>query len=165
VIRAERKPRRKMLSVQTMIPSFHSVSHPGLCCFKAKEQVVISKLEFHISQRQKQFGVDYLTLAENRASQQELKDCLKEALKDINELQREIDEHQDAVNIKEGEVTGVAPQNETEETPEQSRVPSRTELAPATKAGNAKQVGRTKQKMKGKKSSDPKESDFNIADE
>jgi hypothetical protein len=83
----------------------------GLCCFKAKEQVVISKLEFHISQRQKQFGVDYLTLAENRASQQELKDCLKEAVKDTKELQREIDEHQDAVDVKEGEVTGVAPQN------------------------------------------------------
>jgi hypothetical protein len=105
----------------------------GLCCFKAKEQAVIAKLEFQISQRQKQFGVDYLTLSENRASQQELNDCLKEAVKYTNELQREIVEHQNAVDIKEGEVTGVAPQNKTEE--------------------------------KGKKSSDPKESDFSIADE
>ena len=52
----------------------------GLCCFKFKEQTQISALEFKIKSRQKKFGVDYLTLVENKASPQDLKSCLKDCL-------------------------------------------------------------------------------------
>ena len=77
----------------------------GLCCFKAKEHAIISKLEFQIQRRQEKFGVDYMTLVENRAPKEELNDCLKIALRDIHEMQQEIDDHHDLMNDKEEEVT------------------------------------------------------------
>ena len=72
----------------------------GFCCFKFKEQTQISALEFKIANRQKKFGVDYLTLVERKAPQAALKECLKEAMKEINELQAQINDHYDSIEEK-----------------------------------------------------------------
>lgn len=76
----------------------------GLCCFKVKEQSQITALEFKITQRQKRFGVDYLTLVENRASQDQLRQCLEQAKADIQNFQHEIDNHYDIIEDRTGEV-------------------------------------------------------------
>lgn len=76
----------------------------GLCCFKFKSQTQISALEFKIANRQKKFGVDYLTLVERKATQAALKECLKEALRDIAELQTQINDHYDNIDNKATEV-------------------------------------------------------------
>ena len=75
----------------------------GLCCFKAQSNTKIQVLEFQIKQRQKKFGVDYMTLIENNASPQRLKACLKQAQDEIAELQREIDEIDNEIDNKERE--------------------------------------------------------------
>ncbi len=80
------------------------------CCFKFKEQTQISALEFKIANRQKKFGVDYLTLVEQKASQGALKECLQVALRDISELQTQANEHYDSIDRKKEEV-----QNKTED--------------------------------------------------
>lgn len=76
----------------------------GLCCFRVKEQSQIALLENKIATRQRQFGVDYINLVQNKASQDELKQCLKDAMAEINELKRKINEHYDNIEEKETEV-------------------------------------------------------------
>lgn len=76
----------------------------GLCCFKFKSQTQISALEFKIANRQKKFGVDYLTLVERKASQAALKECLKEALRDVAELQTQVNNHYDSIDNKASEL-------------------------------------------------------------
>lgn len=78
----------------------------GLCCFKFKEQSQISGLQYKISKRQQKFGVDYLTLVEEKAPPEQLKKCLKEAMADINGLQKQINEHHDQIDKKTAEVNG-----------------------------------------------------------
>jgi hypothetical protein len=73
----------------------------GLQCFKFKEQAIISKLEYQISRRQKKFGIDYLTLVNDRGSQPALRECLKEAIDDIAKFREEVDEHDDNIDVKE----------------------------------------------------------------
>ncbi|CAJ1937646.1 unnamed protein product [Cylindrotheca closterium] len=76
----------------------------GLCCFTAKEQSQIAALEFQIVQRQKKFGVDYLTKVLTARQQQlnspdapqapiaeALERCVTEAVSDIDLLQGQID--------------------------------------------------------------------------
>ena len=75
----------------------------GLCCFKAQSNTKIQVLEFQIKQRQKKFGVDYMTHIENNASPQTLKMCLKQAQDEIAELQKEIDEIDNEIDNKERE--------------------------------------------------------------
>jgi hypothetical protein len=75
----------------------------GLCCFKAGKKPQISALKMKVTNRQKKFGVDYLTLMDRQASQPALKKCLKTALKDIDLLQDHIKEHEDAIDNKETE--------------------------------------------------------------
>ena len=75
----------------------------GLCCFKAQSNTKMQVLEFQIKQRQKKFGIDYMTLVENGASEQTLKSCLKQAQDEIAELQREIDELDSEIGNKERE--------------------------------------------------------------
>lgn len=79
-------------------------SSTGLCCVKLKEQTQISALEYKIAARQKKFGVDYLTLVERKAAQAALKGCLKEALRDISELQAQVNDHYDKIDEKKGVV-------------------------------------------------------------
>jgi Calpain family cysteine protease len=76
----------------------------GLFCFKAKKQTQVSALELKINQRKKKFGVDYLTLVNQHASQAALKECLKQAQNDIAKLQAQIDEHLETIDEKEQEV-------------------------------------------------------------
>jgi hypothetical protein len=76
----------------------------GLCCFKVKEQSQITALESKITQRQKKFGVEYLTHVENRTSQDQLRQCLEKAKADIQNLQNEIDNHYDIIEGRTGEV-------------------------------------------------------------
>lgn len=78
--------------------------HFGLLCFKAKERTKITALEFKLKSRQKKFGVDYLTLVEKNASQQELKRCLRHAMDEIEQLQDEIEEHLLSIEDREGEI-------------------------------------------------------------
>ncbi len=74
-----------------------------LCCFKAKEQSQIAILEQQIASRKGKFGVDYVNLVEKKASEEELKACLSQALTDINALQAKINEHYDVIDEKEAE--------------------------------------------------------------
>jgi len=78
----------------------------GLCCFKVKEQSQIALLEKKLNARQRQFGVDYLTLVDNKASQENLKRCLHDTLKDIDELQGKINDHYDNIDHKEADTQG-----------------------------------------------------------
>lgn len=86
--------------------SYNCLEKTGLCCFTAKEQSQIAALEFQIAQRQKKFGVDYLTMVlEHNAQQQQqpnssppqapiaeaLERLVEEAVTDIHSLQAEID--------------------------------------------------------------------------
>lgn len=76
----------------------------GLCCFRVKEQSHIALLEKKIATRQRQFGVDYINLVQNKASQDELKKCLKDAMAEINDIKQKINEHYDNIDEKETEV-------------------------------------------------------------
>eukprot|EP00934_Nitzschia_sp_Nitz4_P003777 Nitzschia sp. Nitz4//scaffold124_size66437//10833//11237//NITZ4_006103-RA/size66437-processed-gene-0.36-mRNA-1//1//CDS//3329534528//3767//frame0 len=76
----------------------------GLCCFKMKEKAHITALEYKISSRQQKFGVDYLTLVQQKAPQGELKRCLKEAMGDVQSMRHEANDHKDAITAKEQEV-------------------------------------------------------------
>lgn len=78
--------------------------HLGLFCFKAKERTKITALEYKLKNRQKKFGVDYLSLIERNASQQELKRCLRQAMDEIEQLQDEIEEHLLSIEGREGEI-------------------------------------------------------------
>lgn len=88
------------------------VNKVGFCCFKFKEQTQISALEFKIANRQKKFGVDYLTLVERKASQAALKECLREAMRDINELQAQVNDHYDSIEEKKQGVSGKSEDND-----------------------------------------------------
>ena len=72
-----------------------------LCCFKLKQNTKIQVLEFQIKQKQQQFGIDYLTLVKNNASQAELKDCIKVARTEIGELQKQVNELDDEIDTQE----------------------------------------------------------------
>mmetsp|Transcript_43540 Transcript_43540/g.105553 ORF Transcript_43540/g.105553 Transcript_43540/m.105553 type:complete len:694 (-) Transcript_43540:44-2125(-) len=72
----------------------------GLCCFKMGKQTQITVLEQKVVARQKKFGVDYLNLIDQNASQQALNQCLREAQKDISKLQDQIDEHENVIDEK-----------------------------------------------------------------
>ena len=96
----------------------------GLCCFKAKEHAIISKLEFQIQRRQEKFGVDYMNLVEKRAPKEELNDCLKVALRDIHDMQQEIDDHHDRMDDKEEEVTAKKAERENVKPKKQKQPPS-----------------------------------------
>jgi len=52
----------------------------GLCCFKFSENAHIQVLDARIASRKKQFGMDYLTLVQSNATQNQLKKCLQDAL-------------------------------------------------------------------------------------
>ena len=77
-----------------------------LCCTKVKEQSQIALLEQKIVSRQRQFGVEYINLVDKKASQEELKECLKRALSEINGIQSEINAHYDKLDEKEAETKG-----------------------------------------------------------
>lgn len=76
----------------------------GLCCFKAKEHTQISVLEAKITARQRKFGIDYMTMVEEKASQAALKKCLQDALNDLDALQGQINDHYDNIENKEADV-------------------------------------------------------------
>ena len=63
-----------------------------------KEQAIVTKLNFDIQQRKKQFGVDYLTLKQQATtSEDDLQSCIDMALGDIKVLQDQIDEHEKVI--------------------------------------------------------------------
>jgi len=76
----------------------------GLCCFKLSENTQITLLEKKIGARQKQFGVEYLTLVEQKAPESQLKKCVKDALADINEIKDEINDHEEKIGDRTNEV-------------------------------------------------------------
>jgi hypothetical protein len=72
----------------------------GLCCFKLSENTQITVLENKIAARQKQFGIDYLTLAQGEAPESKLRQVVKDALDDIEQLNEEIYERRDKIDDK-----------------------------------------------------------------
>jgi hypothetical protein len=78
-------------------------SSMGLCCFKVKEQGHIAVLEQKVTARKKKFGVDYATLMQNGASPATLNSCKKEAMDEIEALERQIDDHHESIAQKEQE--------------------------------------------------------------
>jgi hypothetical protein len=75
-----------------------------LCCSKVKGRSQVAALEYKLKNRQKKFGVDYLSLVERNASQQELKRCLGNAMEEIEYLQDEINRHLDSIQGGEEQV-------------------------------------------------------------
>jgi hypothetical protein len=67
------------------------------CSSNAKEQTIISKIEFDIGARKKKFGTDYLTLEEKNASPEELQACLDAAKKDVSLLKSKIHDKEEAI--------------------------------------------------------------------
>ena len=138
----------------------------GLCCFKFKEQSQISGLEYKITNRQKKFGVDYLTLVEEKASQDALKKCLREALGDIAEIQREINSHHDKIDSKKAEVD-----EKIKTAPASSKRSSKPKPVEEEKseedqpAGDSGAQAPKKKKKKKKKPAEPKDENFSIDDE
>jgi hypothetical protein len=64
----------------------------------AKEVALIKKLEFDIDNRKKKFGADFLTLKlDQQAGEDALQACINEAIFDIENLKRQITEHEKAI--------------------------------------------------------------------
>lgn len=129
-----------------------AVASCGLCCFKLKAQTQISALEYKITNRQKKFGVDYLTLVERKAGQAALKGCLKEALRDVAALQTQINDHYDNIDKKKeeteaGTATAATPSN-NEAKPKRRGKPEAGEESGERKAPTKKKSGTKKKKKK-----------------
>jgi len=150
-------------------------SSTGLCCFKLKSQTQISALEFKIANRQKKFGVDYLTLVERKASQAALKECLKEALRDIAELQTQVNDHYDNIDNKASEVqqktgshdSAAAPDGGANPKPKKKRneggaPAAAAQMTEGTEEGEAKRSPPKKGGGKKKKKSDDQDGRFTI---
>lgn len=75
----------------------------GLLCFKMKKTSQITVLEQKKVSRQRKFGIDYMSLVESKAPQEELKSCLRDALRDINAIQEKMNSHYDNIDEKEAE--------------------------------------------------------------
>lgn len=131
------------------------MSSVGLCCFKVKEQTQISALEYKITNRQKKFGVDYLTLVQRSASPAALKDCLKEAMNDVSQIRAQVHEHRDNIQAKETQV---------QQQQQQQQVQSTSSSPPAAAADTDRNVQTPKKKKKPKKKQGPDER-FTIDDE
>jgi hypothetical protein len=103
-----------------------------------KEQTHISALEDKITNRQKQFGVDYLNLVKQNSFPGTLKKCLSKALKDISKLEKEVNEHHDNVDsktekVKEKSVAAKKPKKKTkEDRPENTLEETKESPRPAT---------------------------------
>lgn len=81
---------------------FSSVKYSSLlCCFKFKKQTKISILKHQIVKLKENFGVDYLTLVEENASVDELKECLRKTLEELDNLQAEIKNNLDEIEGRE----------------------------------------------------------------
>ena len=59
-----------------------------LCCFKLRKQTDISILEYKIEKLKRNFGLDYLTLVGDDADVDDLKECLRVALEELDMLQK-----------------------------------------------------------------------------
>lgn len=75
-----------------------------LCCFKLKKQTDISILEYKIEKLKRNFGIDYLTLVGDDADVEDLKECLRVALEELDMLQNEIEDIRDEIYDKEARV-------------------------------------------------------------
>lgn len=65
----------------------------------AKEVALIKKIEFDIENRKKKFGADYLTLKlDKQAEEEALQACINEAVFDIENLKKQITEHEIAID-------------------------------------------------------------------
>jgi len=76
----------------------------GLFCFKFSENTHIQVLDAKIASRKKKFGMDYLTLVQSNATQNQLKKCLQDALYDIERMQDDVDDHLGKIDNKTNEV-------------------------------------------------------------
>ena len=64
-----------------------------------KEVALIKKIEFDIDSRKRKFGIDYLTLKlDGQAGEEALQACVNEALFDIENLKKQITEHELVIN-------------------------------------------------------------------
>jgi hypothetical protein len=135
----------------------------GLCCFKMKEQSQISALDFKVTTRQKQFGVDYLELVEKNASPQALKECLKEAMNDIAEFQSHINDHHDKIDTKETEVNTTIREGPGEKKRPKKKKEEEQQGGSATEeGGNAAGGSAAAPKKKRKPKPKAEDSDFSI---
>ena len=116
-----------------------------LCCFKLKRQTNISILEYKIEKLKKNFGVDYLTLVGDDAPVEDLKECLRVALEDLDMLQEEIEDNLDEIYDKELRVYSKMTPTEYPQNRE-SGVP--TETSPK---GHKKKKRRSEQKDRSQK--------------
>jgi len=96
---------RKKGNLKSMFSSFKYSSL--LCCFKFRKQTNISILKHQIVKLKENFGVDYLTLVEENASVDELKECLRKTLEELDNLQAEIKNNLDEIEGREQKVNGM----------------------------------------------------------
>lgn len=95
-------------NLKSMFSSFKYSSL--LCCFKFRKQTNISILKHQIVRLKENFGVDYLTLVEENASVDELKECLRKTLEELDNLQAEIKNNLDEIEGKEQKLNGMLQQ-------------------------------------------------------
>jgi hypothetical protein len=118
----------------------------GLCCFKAKENTQIQAVRFQKTQRQKQFGVDYMNLLEQNATNAKLQTCLDKAMAEIERLQYEIDRHHTKIDRKTEKVN-----EQIQTTPDGGTAPAEQ---PSTSTRPAA-TGSPKNKPKARKATPP----------
>ena len=129
----------------------------GLQCFKFKEHAIISKLEFQIANRQKKFGVDYLTLANGEGSQQALRECLKEAMDDIAVFRAEVDSHDDNIGDKEEETKRAIKPSPGGPPPEKRKKPTKKDDQESAAQAQSENIqGEQVKKQPAKKKPKPK---------
>lgn len=75
-----------------------------LGAYKTKKNAQIQALKFKIVERKKQYGVEYMDLIEQNASQSELQECMDRALADLAELRGEVDKHTNKIDLKEEKI-------------------------------------------------------------
>jgi len=70
----------------------------------AKEKAYIRKLQFDVAQRQRAFGVEYLTLKQGNATPEDLQACIERAETEIAEIKESITVKESAIGANEEEL-------------------------------------------------------------
>jgi len=86
----------------------------GLTGFRKKKKSEIKGLEKKIQKRKWEFGEEYLELAEKKAPQSELDECLKKALGEVKDIEGEIQKKKDEIVEKEKVVEAAKAEKEAE---------------------------------------------------
>lgn len=122
--------------------------------YKTKKNAQIQAVKFKIVERKKKFGVDYMDLVEENASQNEIRACMEEAMKDLAELRSQIEKHSSKIDQREEDFQDMINTPPDEQPPKDSPPEGPRKTSPKAKpASSSHAPGKTQQ---GKKANDAK---------